>query len=46
MTPSKNMVIEKFSDYPNMGRFTMRDMKLTIGVGIVKEVTKKKKHRW
>lgn len=41
MVPSKDMVIEKFSDYPSLGRFAIRDMNMTVAVGIVKEVTKK-----
>lgn len=41
MTPQKPMVIEKFADYPPLGRFAVRDMKLTVAVGVVKEVEKK-----
>lgn len=36
--PIKPMVIEKFSDFPQLGRFAMRDMNRTIGIGIVTEV--------
>ncbi len=36
--PIKPMVIEKFSDFPPLGRFAMRDMNRTIGIGIVTEV--------
>lgn len=41
MVPSKAMVIESFSDFPPLGRFAVRDMRQTVAVGVVKEVTKK-----
>lgn len=40
--PTKAMCVETFKEYPPLGRFAIRDMKQTIGVGIIKEVTKKK----
>jgi len=40
--PSKPMVVEKFSDYPPLGRFAVRDMRQTVAVGVIKEVTKRK----
>jgi len=49
MTPSKDMVVETFKDFPALGRFAIRDMKMTVAVGVVTEVekaaeeTKKKK---
>ncbi len=36
--PIKPMVIEKFSEIPPLGRFAMRDMNRTIGIGIVTDV--------
>ncbi|WP_440058995.1 translation elongation factor EF-1 subunit alpha [Thermogladius sp. 4427co] len=36
--PIKPLVIEKFSDFPPLGRFAMRDMGKTIGIGVVTEV--------
>jgi len=36
--PIKPMVIEKFSEIPQLGRFAMRDMNRTIGIGIVTDV--------
>ncbi len=36
--PVKPMVVEKFSDFPALGRFAMRDMNRTIGIGIITEV--------
>ncbi|MEM0453402.1 MAG: translation elongation factor EF-1 subunit alpha [Sulfolobales archaeon] len=33
--PIKPMVIEKFSDFPQLGRFAMRDMGKTVGIGVV-----------
>merc|ERR1711934_1118692 len=41
MTPSKPMVVEAFSEFPPLGRFAVRDMKQTVAVGVIKEVTKK-----
>ncbi|OYT40036.1 MAG: translation elongation factor EF-1 subunit alpha [Desulfurococcales archaeon ex4484_58] len=36
--PIKPLVIEKYSDFPALGRFAMRDMGKTIGIGIVTDV--------
>jgi len=36
--PIKPTVIEKYSDFPQLGRFAMRDMNRTVGIGIVTEV--------
>ena len=36
--PIKPMVIEKFSDFPALGRFAMRDMGKTVGIGVITEV--------
>ncbi len=36
--PIKPLVIEKFSDFPQLGRFAMRDMGRTVGIGVVTEV--------
>ena len=41
MTPSKPMVVESFSEFAPLGRFAVRDMKQTVAVGVIKEVTKK-----
>merc|ERR1712142_413325 len=41
MVPSKPMCVEKFSSYAPLGRFAVRDMRQTVAVGIIKEVTKK-----
>merc|ERR1712141_837340 len=40
MHPTKPMCVEKFSDYAPLGRFAVRDMKQTVAVGIIKDVTK------
>jgi elongation factor 1-alpha len=39
--PHKPTVVEVFNEYPPLGRFSIRDMSRTIGVGVVKEVKKK-----
>lgn len=41
MIPTRDMVIEQFSDIPQLGRFAIRDMGQTVAVGIVKKVTPK-----
>uniref|UniRef100_A0A7C2ZMF8 Elongation factor 1-alpha n=1 Tax=Ignisphaera aggregans TaxID=334771 RepID=A0A7C2ZMF8_9CREN len=38
--PLKSMVIEKYSEFPQLGRFAMRDMGRTIGIGIVQDIKK------
>ena len=37
--PKKNMCVETFTEFPPLGRFAVRDMKKTIAVGVIKEVT-------
>ena len=41
LIPSKPMVVEAFYDFPPLGRFAVRDMKQTVGVGVIKETQKK-----
>merc|ERR1712121_12362 len=41
MIPSKPMCVESFQKYSALGRFAVRDMKQTVAVGVIKEVTKK-----
>jgi elongation factor 1-alpha len=43
LIPSRPMCVESFSDYPPLGRFAVRDMRQTVAVGVIKEVTKKSK---
>jgi len=40
--PIKELVAEKFRDFPALGRFAMRDMGKTVGVGVVIDVKPKK----
>ncbi len=40
--PLKNVVIEKFSEFPPLGRFALRDMGQTVAAGVVLDVTPKK----
>jgi len=37
----KPVVIEKYSDFPSLGRFAIRDMNMTIAAGVVLDVKKK-----
>jgi elongation factor 1-alpha len=41
MVPTKPMVVETFTEYPPLGRFAVRDMRQTVAVGVIKEVTRK-----
>ncbi|KII68307.1 Elongation factor 1-alpha 2 [Thelohanellus kitauei] len=41
ITPSKPLCVETYLDYPALGRFSLRDSRMTIAVGIIKTVTKK-----
>jgi len=41
MVPNKPMCVESFQKYSALGRFAVRDMKQTVAVGVIKEVTKK-----
>ncbi|TNN23234.1 Elongation factor 1-alpha [Liparis tanakae] len=38
LIPQKPMVVEPFASYPPLGRFTVRDLRQTVGVGIIKAV--------
>ncbi len=39
--PTKAVVIEKYSDFPQLGRFAIRDMGQTVAAGVVLDVVKK-----
>jgi elongation factor 1-alpha len=41
LIPTKPMCVEKFADYPPLGRFAVRDMRQTVAVGVIKGVEKK-----
>ncbi len=41
MRPLGPIVMEEYADIPQLGRFAIRDMGMTIAVGVVKEVTEK-----
>jgi len=40
MIPSKPMCVETFTEYPPLGRFAVRDMRVTVAVGVIKGVDK------
>jgi len=42
LVPSKPMCVETFADYPPLGRFAVRDMRQTVAVGVIKEVSHRK----
>jgi elongation factor 1-alpha len=39
--PSRPVVIEKYSEFPQLGRFAIRDMGQTVAAGVVLEIVKK-----
>jgi elongation factor 1-alpha len=39
--PLRAIVLETFKDFPELGRFALRDMGSTVAAGIVKEITQK-----
>jgi len=41
LKPLSPIVVEPYSDIPQLGRFAVRDMGMTIAVGVVKEITEK-----
>ena len=41
LIPQKPMVVESFSTYAPLGRFAVRDMRQTVAVGVIKEITRK-----
>merc|ERR1712242_658408 len=41
LVPQKPMVVETFSTYAPLGRFAVRDMRQTVAVGVIKEITRK-----
>ncbi|PKA58067.1 Elongation factor 1-alpha [Apostasia shenzhenica] len=40
MIPTKPMVVETFSEYPPLRRFTVRDMKQTVAICVIKNEEK------
>jgi elongation factor 1-alpha len=40
--PTKALCVEKFSDFPQLGRFAIRDMGETVGAGIILDVVARK----
>ncbi|MDV3276973.1 MAG: translation elongation factor EF-1 subunit alpha [Nitrososphaerales archaeon] len=41
ISPLRPIVLETFKDFPELGRFALRDMGSTVAAGIVKEITQK-----
>ena len=41
MRPLRPLAIESYSEIPQLGRFAIRDMGMTVAVGVVKEITEK-----
>ncbi|MGD0729319.1 MAG: translation elongation factor EF-1 subunit alpha [Candidatus Micrarchaeaceae archaeon] len=39
--PTKPICVEKFSEFPQLGRFAIRDMGETVGAGVILDVVKK-----
>lgn len=43
LIPTKPLCCEEFSEFPQLGRFAVRDMKQTVAVGVIKKTEKKEK---
>jgi elongation factor 1-alpha len=41
MEPLHSIALETYQDFPELGRFAIRDMGTTVAAGVVKEITKK-----
>ena len=41
MVPQRPLVVESFAEFPPLGRFAVRDMKMTVAVGVIKSVEKR-----
>ena len=41
MEPQKPLVCETYSTYPPLGRFAVRDMKMTVAVGVIREINRR-----
>jgi len=41
LVPQRPMCVEPFKAYPPLGRFAVRDMRMTVAVGVIKATTKK-----
>jgi elongation factor 1-alpha len=42
LVPLKPMCIETYKEFPQLGRFAVRDMGMTVAVGVVTKLTKRK----
>jgi elongation factor 1-alpha len=40
LEPTKPVCVESFSEYPPLGRFSLRDMRQTVAVGVIRTVNK------
>ncbi|KAF8173548.1 translation elongation factor 1a [Mycena galopus ATCC 62051] len=40
LVPTRPMCVESYNAYPRLGRFTVRDMRQTVAVGVIKSVDK------
>jgi elongation factor 1-alpha len=38
--PTKPLCVETFTEFPPLGRFAVRDMKRTVAVGVIKQITR------
>merc|ERR1712072_1279513 len=43
LVPQRPLCVETFKNYPPLGRFAVRDMRMTVAVGVIQTVTKKDK---
>jgi len=43
LQPTKPMCVEAYTEYPPLGRFAVRDMRKTVAVGVIKNITRETK---
>ena len=43
LQPQRPMCVEDFKSYPPLGRFAVRDMRMTVAVGVIKSTVRKEK---
>uniref|UniRef100_A0A7R9VE10 Elongation factor 1-alpha n=1 Tax=Pseudictyota dubia TaxID=2749911 RepID=A0A7R9VE10_9STRA len=41
LVPQRPLVVESFKEFPPLGRFAVRDMRMTVAVGVIKSVEKR-----
>ncbi|MEM4181516.1 MAG: elongation factor 1-alpha, partial [Nitrososphaerota archaeon] len=40
LQPLRPVALETYSDFPQLGRFAIRDMGMTVAAGVIRKITK------